>query len=373
VNGKSGGKRGLDSSEGAVNEVVIVCRYGLGEVASRYSVFANEQACLAQGQLPYRCSSKTCTRIPAKDLKVNYTEWHRDPKDENGGKCVLGDFVLRQWCENPQSRCIVDQKTGKYPAGCEGSGSEPGITDVPSFLYDRNKSACYMTHDYCKKFYMDYNLEHHQCTTDAECQAHNSDWYCQTTDQGGFCTGPDSECYLPAAAKFVKHTIGKTLFSMFRGGFKKCGDSTTDSDADNVESYTHTPRTQTPRTDEEYLTQAIQMAHENFNKVTEIVGMPADETRMKRKSVVERNFAGPGINLYLIHWDKGTITVGFLASEVKSLYPNLIENHRDGKYIVIDRNEIDSDKNIKRMYLTIGSRTWMAKMIMSELKNLKKR
>jgi hypothetical protein len=292
-------------------------------------------------------------------LKNSYTEWHHDKNDENGGKCVLGNFILRQWCENPQSRCTIDKKTGKYPPGCEGSGSEPGVTDVPAFLYDANKSACYMTHDYCKAYAMDYNMEHHKCTNDAKCQEQNPNWYCRTTNQGGFCTGPESECYLPKGAKIAKTMVGKSLFFMFRKGFNACK-------KDKNEGF------ELPKTDDEYLMETVKMANKEFDGIDQVVGMNGETMYMKRKIMLKKDFAGDGINLYLILWKKsGKATVGFLADEVQKKYPSLIEKHYDGRHITIDRDEIGQNNNIKRMYLTIGSKSWMTDIVLSKLKNIK--
>lgn len=340
----------LDCIQDPDNPSTNVCGYIPDDVASGHCVFSTEQSCLAQGQLPYTCSDKTCTRRSKDDLKVPYTEWHTDDKGENG-KCVLGNFVLRQWCEQPVSRCTIDKKTGKYPPGCEGSASEPGITDVPAFLYDVNRSACYMTHDYCRAYAMDYNIDT-KCQTDVDCKKHNPNWFCKVTDQGGHCSGPESECYLPKGAKFGKMIVGKTLFYMFRNGFKSC---------DKKEGFTMLNEEEMS---DKYAEEGLKGAFEKFNKIGQVVGALAEPSRMERKTLLMKNYCGDGINLYMVKWKGGKKpVVGLNAEEVQKKYPHLIEKHMGDRYVVIDRDEIKSDRAIKRMYLILGSKSWMGDLV----------
>jgi hypothetical protein len=155
----------------------VVCGYNPGTVAAGHCVFTNETACLAQSQLPYDCSAcgpqgnipSEC--IQKSDSKFPYLEWRPGGKGATGvsaGTCIAGNFALRQWCENPCSRC-AKSSDGSFPSMCKSGQDTQGVSDVPPFFYDRHKGACYMTHDYCDRYGLSFNMG--SCQTDADCGA----------------------------------------------------------------------------------------------------------------------------------------------------------------------------------------------------------
>ncbi len=60
----------------------------------------NEGLCNAQSVDPYEIDGSPISPAP----KKSYLEWHPDPNHPAGGKCVLGNFPLMQWCKFPAYR-----------------------------------------------------------------------------------------------------------------------------------------------------------------------------------------------------------------------------------------------------------------------------
>ena len=68
--------------------------------------------------------------------------------------------------------------------------------------------------------------------------------------------------------------------------------------------------------------------------------------------------------MYTIHWKSTSgitplIQTGFLANEVKRRYPNLVKKKKGRRYIEIKKTDTKTDKDIKRMYLSIFTKVWM--------------
>ena len=281
------------------NNPNLVCGYSPKDVASGHCIFNNEQACLAQGKLPYTCTDSDCTMD--KNSKYPYTEWAIDEKGD--GKCIVGNFALRQWCENPISRCAKDSN-GNFPSECQGNSSQPGVTDVPPFFYDRHKSMCYMTHDYCNVFGREYTLG--GCNNNSDC---GTGYTCVQQNTGKYCTGIASDCQKSAGEKAGEFFLGNTLFYMLDKGVAKC------------------------------------KSKEEFTENRKLLGA---------------DFGGKGINLYLGKDED----IGFDIEEVKKVYPGIIKN---GK-ILIEKEDL-KDVNIKRIYLTMKSKSWIRDLLISNIKN----
>ena len=110
-------------------------------------VISDRDACIAQSQVPFgidgtELQTKSCNEdkdceglnyeatcgsekscVPTK----SYLEWH-------DGKCILGNFQLKRWCEFPTQR---------------RQEAEHGVTDVPPFKYDDTSGNCQITKPYC--------------------------------------------------------------------------------------------------------------------------------------------------------------------------------------------------------------------------------
>jgi len=291
--------------------------------------------------LPYTCDSTgTCKSLSKDDLKKGmYSEWHVDSSKEDGGQCVLGNFLLRQWCENPKSRCVAD-KDGKYPPECTGDDNTPGVTDVPPFAYNTSTGTCSMTKSYCKRFGIDFdNNKTTNCTTDKDCTSGDM-CYKDVISNSSYCVGPESECTESTGQKIGEFFLGKTLFRMFKS----------DTQCDSYKDITDKP--------------TIQDMFRQFDNAPAVIRSPADPKDIEKKVLVGKDFAGPGINMYTIHWKSTSgitplIQTGFLANEVKRRYPNLVKKKKGRKYIEIKKTDTKTDKDMKRMYLSIFTKVWM--------------
>lgn len=327
----------------------MVCAYDPQDVAAGHCIFNNATACKAQGQLPYVCNCGPdgnapgqCVSRNKKELNKPYTEWHVDPKTGQG-KCVLGNFPLRQWCEQPCTRCKLDPKTNQYPANCTAGADSRGVTDVPPFYYDENKGACYMTHDYCSWYGIDYNGK--SCTSDTDCYKNE---YCAND---GYCSGPDSECVIPTGQKIGEFFVGKTLFYMMK------------KHTDCTEKFTTDRREEDDLSQTDFLKEIEQEATKNFNSLPEIACYMHNPNKITRRKELKKDFGGPGINLY-IYEKNGKIQTGFDPDEVEHVYPNNVERHPDDiTFICVERDEIQNDKFLQRIYLTINSSDWMTKTL----------
>lgn len=339
-------KQGLECIQNPESLDKLICGYA-PKTSAGHCVFNNQTACEAQGQPPYTCSSDGCEKRPDSDNKFPYTEWHID-SNTGQGKCVLGNFLLRQWCENPSSRCVKDPESGKYPDQCTQGDKTKGVTDVPAFYYDKNKGMCYMTPDYCHHYDIDYNKP--KCTSKADCPGAGDACITDGDNLQKHCVGPDSECSESDAQKAGEFFVGKTLFYMF--------DKKTTC-RENYEEYKNSGNVKV-------LNSVISDKLKNTSEYACFVY----PNKITNKKVLQRDFAGKGINLYLISSSNDSVMIGFDPEEVRAVYLDIVEDHSQGKIICIHRDEIKTDKNLKRIFLTIQSRGWMTNLIVNlTLKN----
>lgn len=360
-----------------------VCSFCPKDTDSGHCHVISEKTCLAHSTLPYTCDDNGCKWIDDKDKKkkkdTTYLEW-RDVMcdDENpctrpgqkcvsgkctcdndndcpgnatcksgmceGKRCVMGNFLLRQWCENPSSRCTTD-KDGNYPENCKGSSSSPGVTDVPPFMYDKGNGKCYITQPYCERMGHDYNQD--SCNTDADCDGGRICYANPKDSSSKYCTGPDSECKITTGEKAAEMFVGKTLFYIFSG--RLCEGYSKPSESPQVKN-------------------SLLDLMRQFNNLPDTVVKVADKKLMQSKKVTGRDFAGPGINLYLITWSSDSdirplVQSGFDADEVKKVFPWLIEKKKGVKYIKLSKKDIGKNNSLKRIFLTLSSSQWVSKNI----------
>lgn len=364
-NAKGDCKQSMDCIPDPVNESQSICGWN-PEVYSGHCKFVTEQACIAQRQLPYQCncgplgnSDGECTMLPEEKLKNPYVEWHIDP-DTGKGKCVMGNFIYKQWCENPCVRCTKNKTTGEYPAGCTSGEGSPGIVDVPPFSYDESTGQCHITFDYCDHYGLEYAKPH--CRTDSDCMAGD---YCDLRANNPHCVGPGSKCHIPKGQKYAQMVVGRTIFYMFRNGFKNCIHKNPVK-----ESY------EAPSTIDEIDMDALNKEiSDKFKNTPEIAVFVYNEKKVKNMTILAENFAGKGIHLYAFEIDDKMITA-FLPREVEKKYPDVVIHQQGLDIINIPRSmlvENKDDKNIKRIYLTINSRGWMSNMFGNMLSEIKKK
>lgn len=339
--------QGMGCIQDPNSQADLICGFAPKSIYSGHCIFNNKTACEAQGQLPYTCNKDSCTsRSDDEQRKYPYTEWNQD------GKCILGNFVLRQWCENPSVRCAPD-KNGNKPSECGDGGYN--VSKVPPFYYDSTNGACYMTHDYCTQFGLSYNKGgcDPKDPSSSQCVGpNNTCMYDQNSDgyiTGAHCVGPDSDCTESGAQKFGEFLVGRTLFYMFSKGippWEKC-----------KESYS-------PSEDPKIVSELNKNISEKLKTTPELLCVLADDEQVEKKKILAENYARDGIHLYAIKWKSGDAGIGYLANEVKKFYPQIIDDKSPkGVCICMTKDEIGNDKGLKRIYLTLASKGWIEDII----------
>lgn len=292
-----------------------------------------------------------------------YLEW-------NDGKCIVGNFALRNWCENPQSR--------------RGGDTVPGVTNTPPFKYDESTGRCLMTKPYCKYMGLDFTKV-------------NDDFYKETD-----ISIPD--CHQTNLQEIVeKYITGKTLFRGFKRGLfnkflediaktelqpfppmayyqllKKASDGKLDNDLGLNEDYSNITSNNTIVTDikEEFkqkITKEFKNTSNNNNKKEKTIIGYCDPSLMKSKHIIGPNFGGDNINLYFIEWDKPinnrSVTYGFLSEELEKKYNKFI-NKKDGKKVIkLKTKDVVDDLYLKRIYLIYSKPDWYYDLLSNFLLN----
>jgi hypothetical protein len=164
-------------------------------------------------------------------------------------------------------------------------------------------------------------------------------------------------CYVPKGQKFFEQWVtGKTIFR----GIKKY-------EADCI-----------PGTPGCYRSEA----KESFDKPPEVITRLCDDMYLEKRTLIGKNFAGPGVNLYSIKWRDSAFeldpnlregTVGFIGSELSRVYPQLIVKQKGKKFYKITKQDSKKDKNLKRIYFVSFSSAWMLSNIQTMLKRLQKK
>jgi len=368
------------------------CGYQPTDVEAGRCHVVDKELCLSRQELPYTCDENTC--VTPKDAKAKeYTEWHedagtcdsgkdcdtdkdcpsnnsciwdsstrdgkgtcrttggstdcqqglqsacndgtcscttddncegastcKDGKCQKAGRCIVGNFLLRQWCEEPQSRCKATD--GKYPPGCKDSESSPGITDVPPFYYNQDNGMCYMTKDYCDRFGLDYSKTK-KCTTTSDCDPGDNCFQ-------NYCIGEGSECTETTGQKIGEMVLGKTIFRLFKTG--KC------------EGYQHIPVGDMQKKTKE-IPQAVSLT------------IPGDA----KLALLKKDWYTEGIHMYIAYLGEESYTIACNPQEVKVKYPHLV--NKDETEVTVTRDDVSKYPELKRLYLTLGSRDWASKML----------
>jgi hypothetical protein len=299
--------------------------------------------------------------------KKPYLEW-REPGTEQGGsegKCVFGNFALRNWCENPPSR-RAGQKVR-------------GVTDVPPFKYDQEQGQCLMTKDYCKYMGVDFK------------------------------DGVPPDCKVSEAQKWLEKFTGKTLFrGIKRGLFTKfiediaitgiegpfgyyelykgissgkfrddlgLGPLPDPSDS-NTKNGDVKENFEMKKTVDETILSDIQREitknitknkgnTQNITKDPPIVSGIIDDLYISEKKLLINNFAGNGINLYQLYWKPGINgpSMGFIASEIIQVFPQLIRKIKGTDHIIILPELTKENNSIRRMYYCYLNNEWFSGFI----------
>ena len=185
--------------------------------------------------------------------------------------------------------------------------------------------------------------------------------YDQNSDEyitGAHCVGPDSDCTESGAQKFGEFLVGRTLFYMFSKGippWEKCKESYT-----SARGPTEIPQESSP----DMISELNKNISEKLKTTPELLCVLADDEQVEKKKILAENYARDGIHLYAIKWKSGDAGIGYLASEVKKFYPQIIDDKSPkGVCICMTKDEIGNDKGLKRIYLTLASKGWIEDII----------
>ena len=350
----------------------------------------NSQLCNDASQLPYVCDSQSCNFLPKDKLTKLYSQWQTHlcynstennvlctsigecQTDENcsdnnkcinnkctcsinedcngtstcqndgfcspnGAGCFVGNFLLRQWCENPISRC-GKLSDGTYPKECNGSSTQPGVTDVPPFYYNQNLGSCFMTPEYCNRFGLDFNLSK-TCTNDNDCNDLGNNYVCNTSHNPSYCVGPNTDCVENTGQQLAEMFLGKTLFRMWKSGVQ-------------CDSFSFTKN-----------------IIEKLNSLPSTIEVNIDPKFVKNKIIVKENFI-PDINLYIIESTDPNIPK-FLSvdyQQIKNKYPFLLNKKNNINYLIITREHAKNDKYLKRLFCAMGTKDDLSKFIAGIIK-----
>jgi hypothetical protein len=348
------------------------------DVFSGTCLIATEDFCNNLSQLPYTCNSDTCTPKPvSKDPKnpdKPYVEWRADvgcvdntgcnyPKSScdtsvnkcrctsstdcigtatcnngyclEGGQCVLGNFLLRQYCEEPSSRCVPNPD-GSYPDGCKSNGTEPGVTDAPAFHYNKSTGSCSLTADYCERFGKYYSIDTACSVGNDPCPsmspAGSYECHIPKGSDSGYCSGPSSECYEGSTGKKIaQFFVGSTLFYMFHNG-------TTCSSVD--------------------MQKFSEVIMSRMSQLPEKIQVSIDPEKVLAKKMLKADAVAPGVGIYLIyHKTKKEPTIGVIFSEVNKVFPKNVGYINKELMLTVKKSELQANPALKRLYGFLGMAT----------------
>ena len=315
--------------------------------------------------------------------KNSYLEWHVTPtgncddpitpEDIVNGKCIYGNNYLRQWCEEPSNRTI---------------GTDiPGITSPEDkFSYNPYTGQCQIPPSYCKQYDLDWE---NQCVHDDDCNWSYSDGECrhkpycdydyhfgdiklsescrvtkegETTD-ANLVGRPGPQCYDPESQANLEMFFGKTLVrsggKIFGGDVcpnDPCSSLNADSD-DNSQKCKESYLSDQERSKRDKNLDILLSLPEKLDKQPRIETLVDDSQIKSKKRLLSFR---DNINLYTITWNDNKKTIGFIASEIKKKYPNLIRKKEGKDYLYITREQVAENPELKRLFAYGGSGNWLS-------------
>lgn len=317
---------------------------------------------------------------------------------QGGGRCIFGNYLLKNWCENPKARCQPEPKpdakscktktdcgTGQFCINlkCVGPSDIPKDcqvdTSVPPFTYDSESGRCFINQPYCTHFvkklgatdgrsctgnqdcvregdskfasFFMYDSRCHQlkctsdaksCTTRADCQP---DELCVPSSKSNldpqaksaYCVGPRSQCGGTIGGEFAgMNPIEMTIGKTAYASFAQAV-AGKGFDCKKRESF-------------EILEDVFLPV---FNSIPPKVTQLVDDRMIFDKQLVSPAYAEP-LKLYMIIWldPKYKPVLGFTASEVRRAFPHLLKEI-DGKWHIVMRwkDLKKGDRSLKRIYM----------------------
>jgi hypothetical protein len=288
-------------------------------------------------------------------------------KCQGGGRCVYGNFLLQQWCENPRSRCQKDEDD-KYPEECSGGAKAKGVTEVPPFFFDTDSGRCFMSKPYCDAFARDFTGK--GCSKDSECA---KDEKCHA----GHCTGPRSECTKKDIDVFWEMTFGRTAGKIFSQAFG----STDAWEQMFTDPAGYNKRWSCEGFDPKVFTLELfdevrSWMDDLLEKMPPKVEVLVDPEAVMQKEVITRDYipGTPQLPLYYLVWSYEvdqvyTPTFGFLEPDLRQRYPQFLKKHADGFwYLHMTWKTIRKDQlDLKRLYMIAAAKDKMATSIVTFL------
>ena len=407
------------------------CGFNSDEIPAGNTVITNKQTCINLSTPVYTCPTNASSLDDCKSTLKNastgsdglrYVEWHEDnpvdPNNKYGGKCVYGNFTLKAYAEFPQSHSMAtkeggtpppfyyDQDNGKMyitPAYCHYFGLEYGTGSKNSSEPDdsckgtsswKRSEDCNLVGATCRHMCVSGDTTNTpgyygaiKCNTDADCP--NSDTTLakgemtrtkclnvdKTNPNNKICIGDSSDCFTTTGAEVLEMLVGNTLFNAIEGT-QAAGDCVKNTandifhDSKMKENYGYDNDNENDIKNKKLNSENINNMFSNFNKISNQVSKIADSKYMETKKILMKDYAGKGVNLYLIKWDlKATKLgipsindIGFDYDEIIKKYPEICTKYKDTKFISINKKQL-ANNDIKRLYVYIGSNGWIKEMI----------
>jgi hypothetical protein len=401
------------------------CGFNSDEIPAGNTVITNKQTCINLSTPVYTCPTNASSLDDCTSTVKNastgsdglrYVEWREDnpvdPNNKYGGKCVYGNFTLKAYAEFPQSHSMAkkeggvpkpfyyDQDNGKMyitPEYCHYFGLEYGTGSKNNADSDdsckgtnswRRTDDCNLIGGTCRHICISSDTEKTpgyygaiKCTTDADCPNSDPSFVkgemtkarCLNVDKSNpdnkICIGDSSDCFTTTTDEVLEMLVGNTLFNAIEGteAMGDCVKNTVNyifNDTKIKENYNkqNIPSKQN--------SENINNMFSNFNKISDQVSKIADSKYMESKKILMKDYAGKGVNLYLIKWDlKATKLgipsindIGFDYDEIIKKYPEICTQFKDTKFISINKKQL-TNNDIKRIYVYIGSNGWIKEMI----------
>jgi hypothetical protein len=341
--------------------------------AAGHCKFMTKEACLAQsGDFKDQGSGKK-----------PYLEWHPELKGSETtqgqqiGKCILGNFALRDWCENPHSR-----RAGQFV---------PGVTNVPPFDYDQTTGICSMTKPYCDYMGVGFTKKNDDLFKETGLSlpdCHEGTWQKLAEKVTGKVLFRGMKRGL--LTKFLKDavesgTVGLGPYSYYKfiqktmnGDFED--DLGINKDYSGIEDFVHEDKLKQDKVKEgiqkfreafrENMERGIQsmkilpsVGHSQIKDITAV----CDPKAMLKKQFLVKDFGGDGVNLYLITWNEDymkdnpeskLVQYGFICDELaKSGLPIV----KKGKYkaVALTKTNTQNNKFLRRVYLIYAFPDWI--------------
>jgi hypothetical protein len=252
-----------------------------------------------------KCPSGTCS-INTKEMcdAVGDANYPFDTTSEGNPLKVTPEGSYVQWQKTPwannEDRCVLGNpflKRWCISPGSRGDG-EKSQSAIPPFNYNEDNGQCEMSPEYCAKMQMEFDTKKKECITEP---------------------GQD-------VGEFV---LGKTIFR----GWKNVEQGGTFCGGGNIVEKFTTALNETP----------------SIKKVV-------DEKMIKDKVLLKQDFL-PGVHLYMIDWKNECKTevapsIGFVSSELSS-FNKYIQKENGVKYLVISQNDLQNNKDLKKLFVTL--------------------